>query len=491
MSEHRIFIKRIALVGIAKFITSFRGLLMLPLLTKTIGVAGYGIWSQILVTVGLLTPFLILNLNSAAVRFLPAEKDNKKVAKGIFTVLFTVLFVGIFFAALLFLFSDSFANILLKDPSASFFIKLTSVLLILEALNLTSLESFRIFGQIKKYSILTILQTILEIALVAVLVLSGFGLIGSLLALLTTRAIILLYSMYFIVSHVGFALPDFSLLRPYLAFGLPLLPVGLFDTLINSSDRYVIGFFKGAASVGIYSATYSIGLLAIVSIFPITYILTPTVCKFFDEGKIDNVKMYLSYSLKYFLLFSIPSVFGLTVLSKTILTTLTTADFILFNSMLIVLWVSLGAVFYGVHAIYGQIIILQKNTTFFMFAFGVGVAANVVLNIIFVPYFGVLAAAITTLLAYFLVAVITYVKSVQYITFNVDIPFIIKSIFASFIMAVAIYFVNPIGLVNILLTVILGAVIYFTVLLLLKAFAPEEIKFFYSALKTNNFSEKY
>ena len=101
----------------------------------------------------------------------------------------------------------------------------------------------------------------------------------------------MLFSLYSIISHIGFAWPDFSVLRPYLAFGLPLLPIGLFDTLINSSDRYVIGFFKGATSVGIYSATYSIGLLAIVSIFPIAYILSPTIFKLFDEGNIDKVKI--------------------------------------------------------------------------------------------------------------------------------------------------------------------------------------------------------
>src|SRR3989344_7175980 len=102
MSEQRVFVKRIALVAIAKFITSFRGIFLLPLLTKTIGATYYGIWTQILITLGLLTPFLILNLNSATVRFLSAEKDHKKVAKGIFTVIFFVLGISIFFALILF-----------------------------------------------------------------------------------------------------------------------------------------------------------------------------------------------------------------------------------------------------------------------------------------------------------------------------------------------------------------------------------------------------
>ena len=491
MSEHRIFIKRITLVGIAKFITNFRGLILLPLLTKTIGVSGYGIWAQILITIGLLTPFAMLGLTSSTARFLPAEKDNKKVAKGIFTVIFTVLFASIFFALILFLFSGFFANMLLRDPSASFFIKIAAALLILEALNQTCLESFRIFGHIRKYSLLTILQTILEIILVSVWVMLGFGLFGAIIALLIVRVIVLTFSMHSIISHIGFAAPDFSILRPYLAFGLPILPMGLFEMLINSSDRYVIGFFKGASAVGVYSATYNVGLLAAVFIYPISYILSTTIFKFFDEGKIDKVKLYLSYSLKYFLLLSIPSVFGLTILAKTLLRSLTTSDFVLMNSMFIVLWVSLGAVIYGVQVIYGQIIMLEKNTKFFVFAFGIGVVVNLVLNIIFVPYFGAIAAAATTLLAYFVVGLIVYFKSVKYIKFNVDFSFIVKSILASLFMAVTVYLINPVGILKILLAVCAGAIIYFVILLILKAFVREEIKIFASALKISNFSEKY
>src|SRR3989344_8200353 len=115
MSEHRIFIKRITLIGLVKLVTSFRGLILLPLLTKAVGVVGYGIWSQISITIGLLSPFIMLNLTASTVRFLTSEQDHKKVAKGIFTVIFTVLFFSIFFAIILFLFSDSFADILLKE----------------------------------------------------------------------------------------------------------------------------------------------------------------------------------------------------------------------------------------------------------------------------------------------------------------------------------------------------------------------------------------
>ena len=490
MSEYVVFIKRIGLVGITKFITSFRGLILLPILTKTLGAGYYGVWSLILITLGLLTPFVTLSLSSSMVRFLPAEKKKENVAKGIFTVIFTILFISIIFALALFLLSDSFANILLKDASASFFIKIAAILLILEALNQTTLEPFRIFGQIRKYSTLTVLQTLLEIGLVSFLVLFGFGLSGALIALLITRGIILLLSLSSIIFQTGFAFPDFSILSTYLAFALPLVPMGLLDTVVAFSDRYVIGFFKEAASVGIYSAAYNIGLIAGVFIYPIVYILSPTIFKLFDEKKIEKVKTYLSYSLKYFFLFSIPSVFGLTILAKTILNTLTTSEFASIQNIFIVLVVSLSTVFYGIQAIFGEVLMLIKRTRFFVIAFGAAAVINLVLNIILVPYFGILAAAITTLIAYVLISIIIYYKSHQYLKFKVNLDFIVKSVLASLVMITAIYIFKPIGIIKILLAIGIGAVIYFCLILLLKGLKKEEIKTICEALKFKNLREE-
>jgi len=485
MSEHATFVKRIALVGIAQFITGSRGLFLLPILAKTLGPAGYGIWSQILITIGFLVPFATLNLSLAMVRFLSAEKIKENTAKGIFTVVFSTLLVGAVLGLILFLFSGPFATVLLRDPSASLFIKIASVLLILEALNQTCLEPFRMFGHIKKYSILTVLQTVLEIILVLFLVLSGFGLLGALIAFCAVRVIILSFSLSFIVFHAGFSLPDFSILRPYLVFALPFIPAGLLDTFVASSDRYVIGFFKGASMVGIYSAAYNIAFIAGIFVFPICYILTPTIFKLFDEKAISKVKDYLFYSLKYFFFFAIPSAFGITVMARSVLDALTTAEFTSLTTIFVVLLVSLSAIIYGVLTISGEILMMFKDTKFFIIAFGAGAVVNLGLNIIFVPYFGIIAAAAITLISYSLAAVIICWRSSKYMKFDFDFLFVVKSIVASSLMTVAIYVFNPIGIKEILLSIGVGIIIYSGILFSLKGFEKKELEVIGQILKLN------
>ena len=475
MSEYTLFTKRVGLVGITNLIMNLRGLILIPILTKTLGAAEYGAWSQILVTVSLAMPFIMLGLPSAMVRFLPAEREKKNVGKRFFTVVFTILFTSMVFALFLFLLSDSLAILLLRNISFAPIFKIASVLLILEALNQTSLQSFRILGQIKKYSTLMILQTFVEIGLVSFFVLSGFGLVGAIISLLITRGFILLLSLCLVISHIGFIFPDFSVLRPYLLFGLPIIPSVVFEIIIASSDRYVIGFFMGAAAVGIYSAAYGIGSVILVFLGSISYILSPTVFKSYDEGKIDEAKTYLSYSMKYFLMFSIPSVFGLAILAKPMLVTLTTSEFVA-SGMFIIPLVALSMIFEGVRAIYGEVLMLFKRTKIFGTASIVAGLINLVLNIALIPYFGIIAAAVTTLLSYGILGFIMHHVSRKYMKFELNLSFLIKSVLASVVMVFIIWMLNPIGAVMILLTVGIGAIVYFPVLFLLKGFKREELK---------------
>jgi O-antigen/teichoic acid export membrane protein len=43
MTEYKLFAQRVGLVGITNAIVSLRGLILIPILTKTLGAEGYGI----------------------------------------------------------------------------------------------------------------------------------------------------------------------------------------------------------------------------------------------------------------------------------------------------------------------------------------------------------------------------------------------------------------------------------------------------------------
>ena len=474
--SYKLFAQRVGLVGVTNVIVSSRGLILIPILTKTLGADAYGVWSIIMVTISLLSPLALLGLTSAMIRFLAAEKDKNKIQEGFYSVLFAVFFAGLVLSLGIFLLSDTFAVTILKDISVAPLIKIASVVILLQTLDLVSLEFFRTLGRMKKYSALMLLQTFAEVGLVAYFVLSGYGLFGAVVSLLISRGIVLLISAFFIFKEIGFRLPRFYGLKEYLKFGLPLVPNMLFNWIIVGSDRYIIGYFMTISAVGIYSAAYNIGWVISLFIAPIIVILFPTISKSYDENEIEKVNTYLKYSLKCFLMLSIPSIFGILILSESILRIMTSPEFVS-SGTVIMPFIAMSALFYGVQTFFGQIIMLFKKTNIYALLFAVSGTCNIISNIVLIPVFGILGAAIATLLAYALFMVLCVFISFRYLVFDAPWVSILKSVVSSILMSVIIWILNPLQAqaIGVLILIVVGGMAYFGMLFLLKTFEKEEI----------------
>ena len=476
MSEYKLFAQRVGLVGITTLIVNLRGLILIPILTKTLGADAYGVWSIIMVTISLLSPLALLGLTTAMIRFLAAEKDKRTIQEGFYSVISVVFFVSLILSLAVFLLADSFAVAILKDVSAATLIRIASVVIMLQALDLASLEFFRAFGRMKKYSGLMLLQTFAEIGFVAYFVLNGFGLFGAVVSLVISRGVVLLVCASFIFKEIGFRLPRFYGLGDYLRFGLPLVPAGLVGWITSSSDRYLIGFFLDSQMVGIYSAAYNIG--AVIGFFgaPLQIILFPTISKLYEEGKEEVMKTYLAYSLKYFLLFAIPALFGLSVLSRQLLLIMASPEFVVQGAVVLPI-VALGTLFFGLYgSIFAWILFVAKRTRLVFVLVSVAAMLNLILNIIFIPSYGIIAAAITTFIAYFILFSLTFYFSREDIKFGVPYGFIVKSVLASLVMSLVLYWINPVGVFYVGLMILVGAGVYFGVLVLLKGLGKEEVE---------------
>lgn len=112
---------------------------------------------------------------------------------------------------------------------------------------------------------------------------------------------------------------------------------------------------------------------------------------------------------------------------------------------------------------------------------------NIALNILFIPIIGILGAAIATLITYTSVGIIVPSLSRRYLKFEIDWIFIVKSIVASFIMAALILISNPRGLLEVIIAIGGGGLVYFAILFLSKSFSKEEIKVFKDSLRMRRY----
>jgi len=415
------------------------------------------------------------------VRYLSAVKSPEEIQEGYYSIAaVTILSAGLASVAL-FLLAEPIATALFDSQTTV--TRILAVVVFLECMNLLQFNYFRTFQQIKRYSSLLFLKTCLQLVLVGALVLAGYGIFGAVMGLFITNLVLFLFMGFFIVHGIGVSIPKFRHLREYLSFGLPTVPGNLSSWVVNSSDRYMIALFLGAASVGYYTPGYTLGNVVNMFVAPLSFMLPAVLSKYYDENNLQGVQTILHYSLKYFLMLAVPSFIGLSILSKPILTILSTPE-IASNGYLITPFTALSALFFGMYAIIFQILILEKNTRITATIWIIAAVINFGLNLVVIPYLGIIGAAITTLISFVfaLGVVIYYIQTKPQITLSYSISFraIFPIIFASIWTIPVLLIIQPVGIVSIMLSVALCAIIYFALLYALKGITKEEIYFFRS-----------
>ena len=474
-TSYQKFAKDVSVVGLTNILMSFRGLILLPLFTKTLGAHGYGIWAQVHVTLGLAGTFVGLGLPFALVRFLPAKTDKEEIQEDFYSVLGVVSLTTLIVSIGLIIGADFIAKAFFEN--ATQVVRITGLIVLVQSLNSMFLTFFRAFRQMKRYSIFMIADTYGQAALIAYLILTGYGVFSTVVAVLVVRVIILLILFFLVKRLIGIRRPHFTRIKEFLHFGVFIIPSALCTWVVNSSDRYIIGNILGMTSVGTYSAAYGLGSLPMMIVGVLGFVLPPTLAKLYDEGNIGEVKQHLSYTLKYFLALAIPFVFGSVVLAEPVLRVFSTPE-IASEGRIVLPIVALSILIFGISAIAPYIIFLEKRVRLSATLWTIAAVCNVSLNIVVIPWIGIEGAAVTTLIAFSVALGIALYYSWKSFSFRIDWGFIAKSIFASVLMSLAIWGMSPEGNVGTILTVVAGVVIYGIALLLLKAFDRDEFAFF-------------
>jgi O-antigen/teichoic acid export membrane protein len=328
---------------------------------------------------------------------------------------------------------------------------------------------FLTFQQIRRYSALNVLSAYLSTALIAYFVLSGLGLEGAVIALLIQQLVVFSVMIYLIVAEIGFAIPKF-------------VPGSLSNWIVNSSDRFLIALFLGTAAVGYYSPGYAFGTAIAMISAPLAIMLPAVLSQHYDRNNVEEVRTILTYSLKYYAGLALPSVIALSVLSKPLLLVLTTQQ-IAANGYLVTPFAAGGTALFGAYTVFAMTIGLKKKTAVLGTIWILSAALNFGLNLVLIPYLGLIGAALTTFLAFLLAFGLAAYYSFRYFKFDVNWGFIAKSVCGSGIMALFLLLWSPSGLFSILLSIALAAVIYLIILLALRGFTLQEIKLIYGIYK--------
>lgn len=477
--SYKKFTKDIWIIGVTNVIIVLRSLILLPVITKILGPDSYGIWVQIIAALPFISLLATLGLPYAMVRFLAGEKNHKEFSDGFLSVTVIVSIIIFILAIIIFAFSFSLSSLLgWPEP----IVKIMAALVLFESINFVFLHVFRTLQKINLYSLFTILQSLSEIIFAAAAILMGYGLLGAVTALLLVRIICFFVGGSIIFKQIEIKMPKFTRTKEYLKFGLPTVPGNISNWFVGFSDRYLIGSFLGLVFVGYYAPACTLGAAAGFLGAPFSFLLPAVISKLHDENNMEDVKRYLKYSLKYFLAIAIPSFFGLSLLSSKILTILSTAE-ISERSYLLVPLTALGMLLYSIYGIVYLVLVLYKKTALIGKIWVTAAIFNLILNFFLIPRFGIFVAALNGAITYAFILALTWISTNKYLKIEVDWVFILKSILASILMSLFIILVNPSGIINLILAIFFGALLYFIIIFISKAFKKSEVNFFTSLLR--------
>lgn len=179
-----------------------------------------------------------------------------------------------------------------------------------------------------------------------------------------------------------------------LSFNFPLLPHYLSMTILQQSDRIMIGNMVGSSEAAIYSVAYTVSSIMTLVTQAINNSFTPYTYQSIKKHNIESVRKSANSLLV------LVGIGCLLVASFGPEVIMIMAPKSYYDAMWIIPPVAASVYFMFLYPLFGNVEFYFEKTKFTMLASCGGAVLNIVLNYVFIPIFGYYAAGYTTLVCY-------------------------------------------------------------------------------------------
>ncbi|UCH09812.1 MAG: oligosaccharide flippase family protein [Fidelibacterota bacterium] len=382
--------------------------LLLPLYTNALAPEDMGILSLAFAFSAFGLIIYHMGLDSALLRYYVGENREKQRAS-VTTVYLTLIVVGLLLSGVILSARSLLAGSLLGTPRPEWIAILTGIVF-LDTLWTIPMHLYRADEKPLPYITFSLVNVTITMALNILLVVHyRMGVAGALVANLIASGTLFLLTMASLVRHIS--LPTFSirLLKILLRFGLPLLLAGLFTMTIELAGRYMLRWLTTLETVGLYSAGYKLGVLMLILVMGFNMGWQPF---FLRRGKKAGAEPIFARITTYMVavMGTVLLIIGAWVddLVRLPLGPITLFGSEYWSATNIVPVVMLGYLLFGLYVLQLPGIHLTTRTKWVMLFRGSGAFANVVCNLILIPIWGAMGAALSTCISFAVMALLTF-----------------------------------------------------------------------------------
>ena len=437
------FIKNSSTTFLTKTLILLKGLFIIPILIKFIGVAEYGSYVLAISLLTLVSGFSSLGVFVKNERLIPSEDDPRVRSILFYEPLFFHLFVLIIISILFYVFEP----IIYKILGGNLVGINTLVFYLLSNSIFTSVKRYlRFKNKISLINIISLVQAYFHIALIFFFYYNYNHISVNLVIILESIIIssLTLLMSYYIFKDIGitWSVIPYNKLLTNISIGFPLTISLITDFIISGSDRFILELYLGVYSVGVYSPSFTIATLIMLIPKSLGIILPQLLSRTFDKQGLNEAKVILFQAMKFFCTVSIPLIVYIYFNSFNILTIFANKE-IANAGEIISLITSISVVLLGMNLIMTNVLMVNlKTKNIFKINLAVSLV-NIALNLILLKYIkNINIPAFTTLLAYFL-STILILRTIDKSWLQKEmILVLIKNLFLAIIIFIIIYLIN-------------------------------------------------
>lgn len=232
--------------------------------------------------------------------------------------------------------------------------------------------------------------------------------------------------------------------------------------VFSQADTILIGYFMENSDVGIYRVVFQFTMVATFTTYALRTTLWPKVSKWGKVGEINFVEKSLSRAFSYSLILAVPVLTGGFLLGDKLLYYFYGADFATGNIVLMILLVvQVVNVFQYFFTMYLDALNHPKES---FKVTAVAATINIILDVLLIPLFGIVGAAVATLVSMILNALLAQRALSKHITIRIERESLMNILKASAAMALVVgscrLFVPMTSVWLILLPVVLGGAVF-------------------------------
>jgi O-antigen/teichoic acid export membrane protein len=414
MSNLKLLASDTAIYGLGSVLKKIIGFVLLPFYTRALSPAEYGILNSLVTFTFFLTVILGLGMTGAVGRYFFIAKNDNEKGKVLFTSIIIRIISTVLPIIIMLFFADKISIVLFKSDKHAWVVILSLILIPVKSISQMQEVLFRYYRKPWKYLLVSSLRSIVNPTFgILLVVMLGWGVFGAQLASLLSASVILIFAFIYYTrkKYVTNFSPHWA--KKMLRFGFPLIFTGILMWVNSMSDRFFLLHYSNLDEIGFYSigSTFSqpIMLVNMAIAMSSTVLLMSMYSDEKDENK-PKTKAFLKNIFDIYVSIAIIFAVFISVFSYELVYYVTTPEYI--NSILAIPFLLFGLVLDQSFQITSSGMTLKEKSQPYIWIALIAASINVLLNFYFIPKFGFVGAAITTVISniVFLIVGLTWSK---------------------------------------------------------------------------------